>query len=421
MSAQQQRTPAISVIVTAYNIERYIRECVTSIVEQTLEDIEIIVVDDGSTDGTPVIIKELAESDDRIVPVLLTENTVGGVATAANAGLDAATAPYVGFADGDDVYEITMFEKLLNAAVANDSDLAMCDYLLLDELTGELLPPADSLRWEHLTRPWYRLDVQQQKRFLQFVSVPWRKIYRRSMLEAGSIRFPVGDYFYEDNPFHWFTLLSARDIAVVPEVLCHHRVAREGQTMNTADQRLFKMFEHHETIHAWLCERGLHREFGPTLYNWALSQLEWISERTPKPLRKELFDIVRPVLAHYDQNQIERAANEMNKGSRSRLLAAAVMKGNFAAFNRTLDREQSGNNPVVSAWYHMRYSGVRQTARIAKRYLAQRREPMRLRRRSRSNGAELTTDDLMFALMIIEQRLDRIEEVVSKLDRGEAD
>ena len=134
--------PRLSIIVTAYNIEPYIRESLDCVLAQTLRDIEIIVVDDGSSDGTPAIIREYAERDARIRPILFQTNTIGGGATAANAGIEAATGDFIGFADGDDLYDPTMFARLHEAAIAHSADLAMCDYQLLDARTGETRDPS---------------------------------------------------------------------------------------------------------------------------------------------------------------------------------------------------------------------------------------------------------------------------------------
>ena len=92
----------VSIIVTAYNIEGYIEQCLNSVAAQTLSDIEVLVVDDGSTDSTPQKIVEFCDADPRFLPVLLQDNSPGGVATAANTGLDRATGPpevidYYGF------------------------------------------------------------------------------------------------------------------------------------------------------------------------------------------------------------------------------------------------------------------------------------------------------------------------------------
>ena len=292
--------PQLSVIVTSYNIEKYLAGCLDTVINQTLRDIEIIVVDDGSTDGTPEIIRDYAKKDPRIKPILLPENTVGGVASPANAGLDAATGTYIGFADGDDYLELDMFEKLVAAAEANGSDLAMCKYRLVDE-TGAQKPPAEKNRWDRFpTTEHVELDDDAKTiEILRFIAVPWRKIYRRELIEANHIRFPVVDYFWEDNPFHWFSVCAAADIVVVPEVLCYHRVGRVGQTMATRDAGLLKMFGHYQTIRDWLAEKGLLDRFQVTLLAWAISQFEWIHKRLPEDSGVPLYDtmarIVRPV------------------------------------------------------------------------------------------------------------------------------
>jgi len=209
----------LSIVVTAYNIEGYLQQCLESVAAQTFADIEVLVVDDGSTDRTPELISSFAEGDARFVPILLGENSPGGVATAANAGLDRATGEWVGFVDGDDFIEPTMFESLVKAATSHHADLAMCQYREVTADGLESRDPADVRRWNQLSPDRHYLDVTATKRFLRFIAVPWRKLYRRSLLESNDIRFPMGDYFYEDNPFHWFALLSAQSIAVVPQAL----------------------------------------------------------------------------------------------------------------------------------------------------------------------------------------------------------
>src|SRR6476620_4546872 len=157
--------PEVSIIVTSFNVEAYIEQCLRNLAQQTLRDIEVIVVDDGSTDSSPALITAFAESDPRFIPVLLPENSVGGVATAANAGLDRATGSYVGFADGDDFCELMMFEKLLAAAKDTNSDLAMCQYQEVDGGTGKLRDPAELTRWLRLHGTVFRLNVERRKQF----------------------------------------------------------------------------------------------------------------------------------------------------------------------------------------------------------------------------------------------------------------
>ena len=409
----------LSIIVTAYNIEDYIEQCLESVAAQTLSDIEVLVVDDGSSDSTPDRIAEFCSGDARFIPVLLPENSPGGVATAANAGLNRATGRWVGFVDGDDYVEPTMFERLFGAATGCDADLAMCDYQEVVDDTGERRDPADAHRWAELTRPCYELDTYTRRLFLRFIAVPWRKLYRRSLLEDGPIRFPVSDGFYEDNPFHWFALISARSIAVVPEVLCYHRVGRAGQTMAAADERLFQIFQHHETIHTWLAERRLLDVYQTALVGWVISQMEWIARRTPPPLRRKLFDTLVPIFSEYSHATVANALREGNKGVTAQRLSAAVANREYGSFVRTLSSRPDSNNPVVSAAFHLRHSGVLHTAVLSGRYL---RNMVQGSRVSRTVGQvsrfrrEPRRQDMMFGLIVIEHRIRGLEGRIGKLE-----
>ena len=409
----------VSIIVTAYNIEDYIEQCLDSIAAQTLSDIEVLVVDDGSSDSTPQMIIEFCDGDPRFIPVLLSENSPGGVATAANAGLDRATAQWVGFVDGDDYIEPTMFERLVGAAAACDADLAMCDYQEVVDGSGERRDPADAHRWAELTAPCYRLDVPTRRQILRFIAVPWRKLYRRSLLEDHSIRFPVSDAFYEDNPFHWFSVISARSIAVVPEVLCFHRIGRSGQTMATVDERLFQIFRHHDTIYTWLATRGLLEVYQSNLLGWVISQMEWIGRNTPPPLRRKLFDTLVPIFAQYPESAIATALREGNKGVTAQRLSTAVAKREYGSFVRVLASRPAADNPVIKAAYHLRHSGVLHTAALTGRYL---RNQARGSRVTRTVGrvvriwSEPKQQDVMFGLMVIQQRLGGLESQLGAMD-----
>ena len=409
----------LSIIVTAYNIEAYIEQCLDSVAAQTLSDIEVLVVDDGSSDTTPQKIVEFCDGDPRFIPVLLPENSPGGVATAANAGLDRATAQWVGFVDGDDYIEPTMFERLVDAAADCDADLAMCEYQEVVDGSGERRDPADAHRWAELTAACYKLDIHTRRQILRFIAVPWRKLYRRSLLEDNAIRFPVSDTFYEDNPFHWFSVISAGSIAIVPEVLCFHRVGRAGQTMAAADERLFQIFRHHDTIHSWLAARGLLDVYQSNLLGWVISQMEWIGRKTPPPLRRTLFDTLVPIFAEYSEPAITVALREGNKGVTAQRLSAAVAKREYGSFVRTLASRPGASNPVVTAAFHLRHSGVRHTAVLAGRYLRNHMQGTPVTQavsRVARVGRDPRTQDVMFGLMVIQQRLGNFDTRLGEIE-----
>ncbi|RYH10979.1 glycosyltransferase [Tropicimonas sp. IMCC6043] len=330
--------PEISVVVTSYNIERYIDDCLADIAAQTLPDLEIIVVDDGSRDGTPDIIRDWAARDARIRPVLLEENSVGGVATAANAGIDLATGRYIGFADGDDRYDPTMFARLLEAAVSADADLAICSYFNLDTETGETGLPSDAARWAEIASEGVlELDTAGRRRLLALNAVPWRKIYSARFLNDHDIRFPVGPFFYEDNPFHWFTTLSANRAALVDARLCRHRVGRIGQTTSAVDARLLRMFAHHAIIKRWIEETGQDAEFRSDLLVWAARQLSWIGRKCPDDLRTNLFAAIDGVVALHEADEIDDPDMRRRIGRRTAELLASAKSGDFESFCAGLD------------------------------------------------------------------------------------
>ena len=116
--------PKVSVIIPVYKVEKYLERCVASIQKQTLRDMEIILVDDGSPDNCPALCDQLAQTDDRI-QVIHKEN--GGVAAARNSGLDAAQGEYIAFVDSDDYIEPDMYERMVNTAEMQDCDVVLCD------------------------------------------------------------------------------------------------------------------------------------------------------------------------------------------------------------------------------------------------------------------------------------------------------
>lgn len=114
----------ISVIVPIYNVEKYLTKCIESIINQTYENLEIILVDDGSPDNCPIICDEYAKRDSR-VKVIHKKN--GGLSDARNAGLDIATGEYIMFIDSDDFVEIDMMESMMNNMIDNNVDLVVCN------------------------------------------------------------------------------------------------------------------------------------------------------------------------------------------------------------------------------------------------------------------------------------------------------
>ena len=174
--------PKVSVIVPVYNAEKYLQECVDSILRQTLTDLELILVDDGSPDGCPALCDAAALRDDR-VRVIHQKNK--GLSAARNAGMKIARGNWVAFVDSDDRVMPGYLERMYAAAQKAEPDLVVCDYLCMDEngagkAKSEKLVRAEQLGREELIR----------KMCLTPFVVAWTKLYRREILEK--MQFPEG-------------------------------------------------------------------------------------------------------------------------------------------------------------------------------------------------------------------------------------
>ena len=407
--------PELSIIVTSYNIEPYIERCLDDISKQSIKDIEIIVVDDGSTDKSPEIIRAFAQTDPRVLPVLLEKNSIGGVAIPANIGIEKATGDYIGFADGDDLYDPQMFEKLVSAAKRHHADLVMCNFDLLDAGTGEQAPPSDKRRWEGYPEGSEKaidLTPENCREVLAFNSVPWRKIYHSKLLKEQGIRFPEGDYFYEDNPFHWFNVLSANRIVLINETLCSHRMNRVGQTMMTIDHRLLKMFDHHATINTWLNETGKTDQFGEDLLIWVTRQMRWMSAKCPENLRADFFTAFQGAALRHTDAQVASPYVVKALGRKSKSLIQYSRAGETDKFWATIieaqSRAQSPKPPQKKKLFQEEKPKFTFAAPISSWKARKKFKKMK-----RSQSARIQDVALMVA--ILDARMSRIEDHLTRL------
>jgi hypothetical protein len=155
------------------------------------------------------------------------------------------------------------------------------------------------------------------------------------------------------------------------------------------------------------------------LVGWVISQMEWIARRTPPPLRRKLFDTLVPIFSEYSQATVTNALREGNKGVTAQRLSAAVAHREYGSFVRTLSSRPDSNNPVVSAAFHLRHSGVRHTAVLSGRYFRNMLQGSRVRRTVGHVGRfsrEPRRQDVMFGLMVIQQRIRGMESRIGELE-----
>ena len=221
---EEEQTDLISVIVAAYNIADYIERGVRSICAQTYRNLEIIVVDDGSTDDTGRLCDRLAEEDDR-VKVIHKNN--GGPAEARNAGIACAVGSYIGFVDGDDWIDSDMYEKMLGALKEQKADIAICRYRQVHKThtVDESKDRAVLFEGQEALQHY----VQETKEYA-IQNAAWNKLYRKEILT--DITFPAGKW-YEDIMFATMALSRAEYCIYLDTASYNYIIDREGSIMNT--------------------------------------------------------------------------------------------------------------------------------------------------------------------------------------------
>ena len=224
----------ISIVVAVYNLEKYLPRCLDALVNQTLQDIEIICVDDGSTDSAPQIIDEYAIKYPEKVKAFHKEN--GGEFTTRNYGLERATGEYVTFVDTDDYVDLTWAEKLYNAAKKNDADIAVCGFERIDLETDKVI----STNMTHFGNTVKKIDNKDD--YVLFINTsPWNKIYRLEKIK--DLRFSNFRGF-NDMIFLVSCYTKIDKIAFVPETLYHYYLRYDSQihTVNKQDVENFKKY-----------------------------------------------------------------------------------------------------------------------------------------------------------------------------------
>ncbi len=198
--------PKISVIVPVYNVEKYLEKCLDSIVNQTLRDIEIICINDGSTDASGAILEKFNKNDERIVVV---NKRNGGLTSARNAGLEIAKGEFIGFVDSDDWVDLDFYEKLYNAAIETESDIATGGIVRKNEKTHKI-----RLNFE---KQCVYTTFEDKVNCMNAINSPsvWNKIYKRAFLEKIELKFQNVRY-YEDGRYTINAFYYSDKLVTVP-------------------------------------------------------------------------------------------------------------------------------------------------------------------------------------------------------------
>lgn len=230
-----------------YNVEDYLDRSITSLLNQTLEDIELILIDDGSSDRSLEIIKSYADRYKDKINYVSVEN--GGAAKARNIGLSMAQGEYIGFVDSDDFVDATMYEKMYALAVEEDAEIVTCGYNRIDY--------NDIQQRDIKKRSCFGKSVFQAPELISN-NVPyiWNKMFKRSLIERTGLRFEENLRIFEDLVFTYKMFLNANRISRVCEPLYNYIFSRSDSLTYTFSEKRFDLFPAFDSLIGYYKEKG---------------------------------------------------------------------------------------------------------------------------------------------------------------------
>ena len=334
----------MSIIIPVYNTEKYLSDCLDSIINQTLSDIEIICINDGSTDNSLEILNKYANKDSRI-KIFSKKNE--GQATARNKGIKEATGEYIAFVDSDDFVDLDIFKKLYNHAKKNRLDIDMCKISVFDNETSEI----DDNVWYYSLGVFRNFNKKifshnDTKEFTCEIAVtPYNKIYKKSFLDKNNILFPEG-YIFEDEAFFFDAYLNAKRVSILNENLYYYRINRKGSTVEkTSEKDYSDIVEVFKLIREIFIETGNFENYKTLLYNRFIHLELWRFSETSQEYKESFFYKLKEDLEHI---LLDFSLANLNSNIRARVLKI-LNSDNFEDF-QILDQEKEFS--IIMACYN---------------------------------------------------------------------
>lgn len=276
--------PKVSILIPIYNVERYLNQCLDSIVNQTLQDIQIICLNDGSTDCSLKILKEYAKNDPRIIIV---DKKNSGYGDSMNLGLSRANGEYIGIVESDDYIELDAFEKLYNLAKKHNADVARSNYYHYKDGKNTKYSYVDPHDINRLIDPERRIWI-----FYQAPAI-WSAIYKRSFINENKIKFlPTPGASYQDTGFNFKVWVSTKRAVFTEAAFLHYRLDNESSSVNNPG-KVFNVCKEYEEIEKYLRARDLYGRFGEIMQMAKFGAYYWNIYRLSPDLRKDFVEKTR--------------------------------------------------------------------------------------------------------------------------------
>lgn len=264
----------VSVVIAAYNAELYIRQCLDSVISQSMREIEIICVNDGSTDQTLQILQEYAEREPRLI-VISQQNK--GAGNARNQGLSWAKGTYVSFLDADDFFEFDMLEQSYRRCMEDDADICVFEADLYDQDTNIRHYCDWSFRRTFIPNhiPFSPKETETAKNiFRMFTGWAWDKLFKREFLLKNKIVFQELRTT-NDMRFVYMALALAEKITICEKILAHQRIRQSNSLSNTREKSWDCFFYALTSLRDLLISHHAYEQYRQAYVNWALNLALW--------------------------------------------------------------------------------------------------------------------------------------------------
>ncbi len=299
--------PSVSIIVPVYNSETYLNECLDSIIHQTITNIEIICINDGSTDNSLRILQEYASKDDRVIII---DKDNGGQGLARNQAIEIATGEYIGFVDSDDWIDENMFLELYESAKKFSSDVSICEFELFDSKTDKITQPQwtkipydtrfdnRSFHWSEATEILFKIQ-----------SGPCNKIYESDFLKQINAKFSEG-LIYEDIFFVYKCLIYSKIVNYIRKPLYTIRYSRAGSTSSDISKKQFDIFIVLEQLQKSIEQSGNFELLKKVFYKYKFNQYFFHFIEVSKEFKKEFWEKIKTELKTIEKETYNTIFNQ---------------------------------------------------------------------------------------------------------------
>jgi len=269
----KEKNPQISVIIPIYNCEKYIKECLSSLIKQTFKNFEIICINDGSNDDTLKILKKFEAKDERI-NIFNQNNSGPGIAR--NVGMKKSKGEYLMFLDSDDIFKKTMLEELYIKIKENDSDIVICNSQNFEKKKW----------WKKFYEKNYLINnnIIKQKTFTSldiekdffnlFIWWPWDKLFKRKYIENLGIEYQ-NLKSSEDLFFVAASVITAKKISYLDKILINHRIGIKNSVSNSRQKSWDNFYYALKGLKKFIKEKGLYKRFKQDFINYVASFSIW--------------------------------------------------------------------------------------------------------------------------------------------------